>query len=102
MHDMKLEMHGFGLTPIQRCCVGLRIQNGTKRKLNTAWQNASKSCLVLNDRYRVEFDRSNPTQPSGNQFDHGTETLRYGETPKEPFQYAIYSVPVTYNIKWSN
>eukprot|EP01083_Nonionella_stella_P092805 259921_1 len=73
------------------------------KKLNTAWQNGSKSCLVSNDRGRVEFDRSNPTQPSGNQFCHGTETSRYGEASEEaPNDAFQYSVPVAYNINWSN
>eukprot|EP01083_Nonionella_stella_P280424 954031_1 len=73
------------------------------KKLNTAWQNGSKSCLVSNDRGRVEFDRSNPTQPSGNQFCHGTETSRYGEASEEaPDDAFQYSVPVAYNINWSN
>ena len=39
-------------------------------KLNSAWRNNQKSCLIINGEYRVEFDRSNPDQPAGNQYNN--------------------------------
>eukprot|EP01084_Bolivina_argentea_P184551 318289_1 len=40
------------------------------QKLNTSWRNNQKSCLIINGEYRVEFDRSNPNTPAGNQYNN--------------------------------
>jgi len=37
-------------------------------KLDAAWRNGQSSCLIINGEYRVEFDRSDPAKPSGNQY----------------------------------
>ena len=38
------------------------------QKLNQAWKNNQKSCLIVNGDYRVEFNRDNPSNPAGNQY----------------------------------
>lgn len=43
-------------------------RDNDQNKLNSAWSGGQKSCLIINGEYRVEFDRSNPQNPQGNQY----------------------------------
>ena len=65
------------------------------QKLNTAWRNNQKSCLIMNGDYRVEFDRSNPANPSGNQYNNRIQNSGgRAVTCSEP-KTEIYSIPVS-------
>ena len=58
------------------------------------WRNQEKFVLIMNDDHRVEFDRSNPDTPAGNQCNNRIQNPGGRTVICSPPKTNIHGIPV--------